>query len=340
MLALAVVLSACGRRAAPDAPTLTVTQVPAAATGGAERMEEIAGQVVGAGAGDRVVLYARSGVWWVQPLVAEPFTTIDPNGRWRASTHLGTEYAALLVAADFSPQPTYDALPAVGGAIRAVVAVPGTTGRVPAALRTVRFSGHEWEARSAHSDRGGSNRYDASHVHVDDAGHLHLRLARQEGRWTGAEVSLTRPLGYGTYVFVTRDVSAMDPLTVLGLLTWDDAAAEYDHRELDIEISRWGDPAIDNAQFVVQPYYVPANVRRFAAPAGRLVHTLRWTPGQAAFRTERAEDGHLVAEHTFTTGVPVPGDERVRMHVYPFGFAGRAPSRADEVIVEKFQYLP
>ena len=53
--------------------------------------------MIGAGPGHQVVLYAKSGVWWVQPLTVDPFTTIEANSTWENRIHLGTEYAALLV---------------------------------------------------------------------------------------------------------------------------------------------------------------------------------------------------------------------------------------------------
>ena len=328
---------ACQR--APVPPSVVFTTIPEASVGGSERMRDIAGRGAGAAPDDRLVLYARSGVWWVQPLVTEPFTTIRADGTWRSTTHLGTDYAALLVGPSFRPQATLDHLPTPGGDVRAVAVAAGRGDTPLRPVRSVSFSGYEWEVRNAPSDRGGSNVYDERNVSVDAQGRLHLRLTRRDGRWTGAEVSLGRSLGYGTYVFVTSDTSQMDPSAVLGLLTWDDGGAEQNHRELDVEISRWGDSRNDNAQFVVQPYYVPANVRRFAAPAGRLTHTLRWTPGAAAFRTT-TDDGRTVAAHEFTSGVPVPGNERVRMHVYAFGFSSRSVRDEVEVAVEKFQYLP
>ena len=235
---------------------------------------------------------------------------------------------------------TLDALPPPGDLVRAVQVAPGTGDFGTRPARTVAFSGYEWDVRDAPSDRGGTNYYDPRNVHVDDRGRLHLRLVRRDGQWTGAEVSLTRPLGYGTYIFETADVSAMDPAAVLGLLTWDDGAAEHNHRELDVEISQWGDPRIDNAQFVVQPYYVAANVRRFVAPPGGVTYTVTWAPGVAAFRANVAGGRPPIAAHEFTSGVPVPGNERVRMHLYAFGYAATPLRREVEVVIEKFQYLP
>ena len=98
-----------------------------------------------------------------------------------------------------------------------------------------------------------------------------------------------------------------------------------------------------NAQYVVQPYYVPANVARFPAPAGTLTHAFRWEPGRVSFRTARGTNamaGSAVASHQFTSGVPSPGTERVRMNLYYFRYAPRPPQKDVEVVVERFQYLP
>jgi hypothetical protein len=130
---------------------------------------------------------------------------------------------------------------------------------------------------------------------------------------------------------------------VFGMLTWDHDGAEQNHRELDIEISQWGDLSIPNGQYVLQPYYVPANVARFAAPAGTLTHAFRWEPGRAIFKTvrgARSTSGHVVAQHEFTSGVPTPGSERVRMNLYYFRYSPMPPKKDVEVVVERFQFIP
>ena len=336
---LAMLVAGCGQRA-PLAPAIEITLVPEAAEGGADRLVPIAGRVRGAPAGTRIVLYARSAVWWVQPLGNEPFTEIGADGTGKNQTHLGTEYAALLVGPEFKPLPTIQELPPAGGPIAAVVAIKGTGELAQRPRRTITFSGYEWEIRQVSSDRGGANQYDPGNVWVDDKGHLHLRLAQRDGRWTSAEVTLTRSLGYGTYLFVVSDVSQLEPSATLSMLTWDDEALQQNHRELDIEISRWGDATSLNAQYVVQPYYVAAHVARFDAPAGRLTHSWRWEPGRAAFRTVRGMSGALVASHEFTAGVPVPGNEQVRMNLYYFRYSSTPLVKDMEVVIERFQYLP
>jgi hypothetical protein len=306
-------------------------------------MAPIVGRVAGARPGDRVVLYARSGTWWVQPMVERPFTDVQADGTFESTTHLGTEYAALLVAPGYRPPPQTDELPKPGAGVLAVATARGVPPPEARPVRTLRFAGYEWRVRATPSDRGGlNNSYDPANGWTDASGALHLRIARAAQGWTCAEVILTRSLGYGTYRFVVRDVSGLPPEVVLGLFTWDDSASEQRFREMDIEISRWGNPANANAQYVLQPYYVPANVRRFVAPPGTLTHTLRWEPGRASFRTTAGArpTAPPVAEHSFTSGVAQPGNETVRMNLYVFG-----PPRSDlqlpaEVVVESFEFLP
>src|ERR671910_758 len=57
-------------------PAIAFTVVPLAAAGGTDDLAVIAGRVSGARPGNRVVLFARSGVWWVQPFTVRPFTDI------------------------------------------------------------------------------------------------------------------------------------------------------------------------------------------------------------------------------------------------------------------------
>jgi PAS domain S-box-containing protein len=85
----------------------------------------IAGRVTGARPGDRIVLFAHWGPWYVQPLVDRPFTPILPDARWRSSTHLGTQYAALLVDETYHPPAYTETLPPAGHGVIAVAVVEG-----------------------------------------------------------------------------------------------------------------------------------------------------------------------------------------------------------------------
>lgn len=342
LAATCLLLIGCRPRQADLAPSIRFTKVPPADKGGPDTRDTIEGRVVGAKPGQAIVLFNRSGVWWVQPEAREPYTMVQADSSFRNVTHLGTEYAALLVDAGYRPPARTETLPELGNGVVAVAVVAGRTPTGPVHT-TLTFGGYEWVVRNAPSDRGGRNEYDPRNAWTDDQGALHLRIATAGDDWTCAEASLTRRLGYGTYVFVVRDVSHLEPAAVFSIFTWDGPAADQNHRELDLEISRWGDASLKNAQYVVQPYYVPGNVAGFEAPRGPLTHSLHWEPGRATFRTVRgasASGGPLVSEHTFTSGVPSTGNERLRLNLYVFRRGAQKLTRGAEVVVEKFEYVP
>jgi signal transduction histidine kinase len=118
-------LGGCRSRSAEAGPSVEFTRVPLAEKGGTSEIDTIEGRVVGAQPGQHIVLYARSGAWYVQPYADQPLTEIQPNSRWRNSTHLGTEYAALLVEAEYLPPARSDVLPNRGGGVVALATVMG-----------------------------------------------------------------------------------------------------------------------------------------------------------------------------------------------------------------------
>jgi len=334
---------ACGSRTVT--PSIEFTTIPQADAGGPGVLAPIAGRVAGARPNQRIVLFARSDEgWWVQPFRSRPFTDVGPDSTWKNSIHLGQEYAALLVDADYRPPATAEALPDRGGGVIAVVRIAGTGKFVAPAAKTITFSGYEWLVRQTQNDRHGMNDYDGRNVWVDDNGHLHLALTERDGRWTSADIRLTRSFGYGTYSFDVRDISQVDPSAAFSMYTFDPLGSDQNFRELTVDVSRWGDPSNMNGQFVVQPETVPANVFRFAIPAGRITHSFRWEPGRVSFRAAQrgsAPRGEsVVAERLFTARVPTAGAESLHLTLLYDRSAPRPPSKAVEVVVEKFAFLP
>jgi hypothetical protein len=119
---------------------------------------------------------------------------------------------------------------------------------------------------------------------------------------------------------------------------------EQNRLELDFEISRWGYRENENAHYVVQPYYIPANMVRFRVPGGVLTQSFEWKPGRAAFSTVSGSGGaagaRVINQHVFTSGVPSADGESVRMNLYVFN-KGEIPLKNEtEVVIEKFEYLP
>jgi hypothetical protein len=327
------------------APSIEFTTIPKADAGGPAELAPVAGRVTGARPNQRIVLFARSDQgWWVQPFRSKPFTDIAPDATWKSAIHLGQEYAALLVEADYRPPATAESLPEPGAGIVAVVRAGGTGKFVAPPEKTITFSGYEWIVRQLPNDRHGMNDYDARNVWVDSDGHLHLLLTERDGRWTSADVRLTRSLGYGTYSFDVRDSSEIDPAAAFSMYTFDPLGSDQNFREVTIDVSHWGDPGAMNGQFVVQPETVPANVFRFAIPAGPVTHSFRWEPGRVSFKTVRqtaaTRGDSVVAERLFTARVPTAGAERPQLTLLYDRAFGRPPAKAVEVVVEKFVFLP
>jgi hypothetical protein len=356
VLLASFVLTGCNARSRDEAPAVAFSKVAPAyqespyRTDIVERdykRDIIDGRVTGARSGQRIVLYAKTdGRWGVCRQADQPFTNIEPDGRWKASVHLGLQYAALLVDPTYNPPEQTESLPIVGNGVVALAVVNGE-GAAPVlpSPKILNFSGYEWRTSTGPIFHAGSrNFFDPANVWTDERGALHLRISGSPGKWTAAELKLTRSLGYGTYRFQVRDASHLEPSALLTLITWDGVGTESSRRELDVELGRWGYLDNTNVHYVVQPYYVPANFVGFRTPPGLYTHSFRWEPGKVTFSTVTGSGNttrdRVINQHVFTSGVPSPEGESVRIALYVF-HQGHIPLRNEnEVIIDKFEYLP
>jgi hypothetical protein len=339
-------LVGCNRGATQDLKAkISFTQVPESNSGDRNEQDVIEGTVRGAHQGQRMVLYSKcGGLWWLQPLLTSPFTTILPDKEWRNEMHLGTEYAALLVDPSYHPAAVLRQLPKRGGAVAAVAVAHG---QQKSSSFFIDFSGFRWRVRWKPSDRGGTNNpYNPDNVYTDAAGALHLRIVKRDQRWTCSEVNLIRALGYGTYSFTVEDTSSLEPAVVFTMFTWDYSTDQQNNREFDINITHWADPESRNAEFTLQPTFLPSNVYRFVAPANKLKHTIVWEPGRITMITSRASasgETPVVSRHVFTSQVPTPGSERLRISLYVYSNPKHRSSglrHGAEVVVDRFEFLP
>jgi hypothetical protein len=226
MVGCCMLLNGCRSRPQAVGPSIEFTRVPPAEVDRTDKLDVIQGRVIGARPGQQIVLYAKTGTWWIQPLSNSPFTKIQPDSNWINSTHLGSEYAALLVEPGYRPQVMMKALPNPGGDVATIATAEGTTSG-PTLSPPLHFSGYEWRVRNAPSNRGDTiNIYDPANAWIDKGGALHLRIAKPAAQWTCAEVTLTRSFGYGSYSFVVRDTSHLEPAVVFAMFTWDYAGAD------------------------------------------------------------------------------------------------------------------
>ena len=325
-------------------PSIEFTKIPPAAQGGRERVDTIAGRIRNARAGQQIVIYAHSGQWWVQPWPERPFTPIKSDSTWSTETHLGFEYAALLVGPDYHPLPTIDVAPKQGGSVALIKIVKGSGTPQLAPVGSLKFSGYDWSVRTIESDKGGmSNLYDPENAWTDANGALHMQIKKKLDRWSCAEIFLNRSLGYGTYSVTVRDTSHLEPAAVFSMFTFDESTSEQYFREMDIEVGGRHD-AVNNAKYEIQPLYIPGNLFAFVAPAGPLTFVLRWESGHATFKTFRGRSvgnrPQLVSEHEFKSGIQEPGKEVPRLIFFVVPSDKTPMRKPSEVVIEKFQFLP
>src|SRR6185295_6352025 len=72
----------CRTRQTNVGPFVEFTRVPLAEEGGPDKLDVIEGRVIGAHSELQVVLFARSGTWYIQPFANQTFTQIQPDSRW------------------------------------------------------------------------------------------------------------------------------------------------------------------------------------------------------------------------------------------------------------------
>lgn len=346
--ALALIFAGQGCRSQKNntGPSIEFTHIPPAAQGGRERVDTISGRVLNARPKQQIVIYAHSGQWWVQPGPEHPLIPIKADSTWSTETHLGFDYAVLLVEPDYQPLPETDVAPTQGGPVDLVTLVKGVGTPQLAPVGSLKFSGYDWSVRTTSSNKGGTNNlYDKENAWTDGAGALHMQIKKKSDSWSCAEIFLNRSLGYGTYSVTVRDTSYLEPAAVFSMFTFDEWASEDRFHEMDIEVGGPSSGASNsNARYVIQPLYIPGNLFPFAAPSGTLTHVLRWESGRATFKTFRGRSSgagaQLVSEHEFTSGVPAAGKAVLRLIFYVVA-SGKNPMRKPgELVVEKFEYLP
>jgi hypothetical protein len=208
--------------------------------------------------------------------------------------------------------------------------------------RTIAFSGYTWQVKSSADMVGpGPNRFSDSpaNVWVDTLGRLHLKLTRSKGRWYCAEVVNTQSLGHGRYLFeLDSPVDALDPNVVLGLFTWSDDPS-FNNREMDIELSRWGNAAdATNGQYVVQPYDRAGNLQRITQRhVSSSTLSFDWQTNAVAFAASAAGP----SSWTYAgSDVPPPGSERARMNLWLYRGAPPANGKSVEIVVRRFLFTP
>jgi hypothetical protein len=330
-------------------PSIVFADIPPSSSGGIGLTGVIGGRVIGSYAGRHIVLYTLAdGRWWVQPLASAPFTEISADGLWKTQIHLGTKYAALLTKDDKLPAPILDSLPTVSKVIEAVATVKASGKEVvpsddPSPGKIMRFSGFDWKVRTIPGDYGGkTNKYSPENVFLDRSGALHMLLTRNNGGWVCSELHSVRSLGYGDYRLQVEDVGHLEPAVMFSTFTLVERPTDGDHRAMDIHITRRGEPSNSNAEFIVQPSFVPANFYYLDVPPGPLALQLKWSPDRAEFSVANAQmpEGRPIDSWVFSNSVPKPDDAQIYINLCHYGNARLPPTHDAEVVVKSFDFFP
>jgi hypothetical protein len=190
----------------------------------------------------------------------------------------------------------------------------------------------------------GPNRFDggSESAWLDDQEHLHLQIRQNTEEWHCAEVYTQESLGHGTYRFtLAAGFEALDPNVVVGLFTYLD-----DTNEIDIEFARWGQPDLENGQYVIQPYARTGNIIRFAFdaadPPRDSTHEFTWCPDTIHFKSWWTDEPEELLQEWIYRGADIPAPSTERVHLNLWLMSGLAPTdgRPAEVVVKAFEFLP
>lgn len=351
LFTLTGIISTCSSAAAE--PSIVYTQIPAFGTS-----DNLKGQADGVAFSNySVAVYIYVSGWWTKPTFADPLTALESEGSWECDVTTGsgdlraTRFAAFLVPDSYTP-PIASGSVGLPGDIYSN-AVDYVVENRPAG-REFGFSGYHWWAKETFGGLAGPgpNYFSGStnNVWVDTDGRLHLRVMEQDGNWQCAEIVSLQSFGYGNYrIFLDTPVVGIDQNAVLGLFTWSDAP-EYAHREIDVEISTWGDATdTNNSQFVVQPWNDPGHLVRYLIPPNQsnTTHGFNWSSNSVEFISYLnhyeipPSSNSTNAIWTFSgTDVPQAGGENFRMNLWLNSGAAPSDGEAMEIIISRFVFIP
>ena len=215
---------------------------------------------------------------------------------------------------------------------------------------TIEFSGYRWAVKESMNKRvgPGSNLFSSSrkNVWVDAEGKLHLRVTQQDEKWYCPEIFMVNSLGYGRDTFLLSGLpQPEDKDLVIGMFLYDHLDSMNNHKEIDIEISRWGKSEGQNCQFLLQPYVEEAF--RFDIDASRKNrHEIDVRKHTIRFRSlYQGDHGHksvslLARWKCKPSRVYETSNEKVSLNVWIYKSIEPANLKEFEVIVEKFEFKP
>jgi len=340
---------------ASGAPQIEFTHVPS--WGSTENLSGRVLDVTAAAYRVAVFIYVPGAGWWSKPFCDPQLTTIKGDLTWTADVTTGggdaqaTRIEALLVPATYN-QPCVMGLSALPNATLTQAVASASVYRRDPTRRWITFSGHDWWVKAGGDKLGPGPNYfsdSTNNVWVDNLDQLHLRITHRSNLWQCAEIVSQRTFGPGSYRFeLGSPANNLNPNAVLGLFTWSDNEA-FAHREIDIEISRWGSLTdANNAQFVVQPFDTAGHLLRYRVPPGvsDSTHLFIWETNRIVFQslsgayTPNPISTNVVSNWIYNLDIPQTGDENVRLNLWLMNGAAPSGNVEVEVIIKSFHFVP
>jgi hypothetical protein len=86
--------------------------------------------------------------------------------------------------------------------------------------KDIEFGGYIWAVRSGRGGPG-PNAWDENNVWLNTSTNLHLKISQRDGKWSCAEVTMKKRLGFGRYQFQTTGrLDRFDDNVVMGLFNY------------------------------------------------------------------------------------------------------------------------
>ncbi len=223
------------------------------------------------------------------------------------------------------------------------------SGLTDARARDIEFAGYTWSVRSGQGGPG-PNVWDESNVWLDGGTNLHLKISHQHGRWTCAEVTLRRRLGFGRYEFqIASRLDEFDANVVLGLFNYPTADLGPDAtHEIDIEFARWGAATNPIGNFTVWP--VEKQLRQvtrsfpISVAAPETTHRFEWHSNRVEFQSLDGATGAQIHAWSYRPDQPRRwiSQQPMPVHINLWLFKGQPPKNGQEVevILRAFRYAP
>lgn len=223
--------------------------------------------------------------------------------------------------------------------------------------RTVNLGDYSWRVKgSGYYGPGPNHFFDTNdQVWVDENDRLHMTIKNRGQFWSSSEIAAEEIMGYGDYrLTVVGRLDDWAPNVVFGFFHWQYPFCYNDrnpwnlHNEMDMEISRWGDPSREPAHFIVQPWqdYIAEkfDLPYTGDPEQLTTFAYEWLSDRIIFRAWRGDalsesEANMIHQWTYT-GPHIPREEVARMHLNLWQFYG-PPSDGQEyeIILSDFVFV-